>query len=385
MLYLIIEFLDELVFGVTEAAWPYIQEDLALTYTQVGILLTVPGIFSSIIEPFLGILGDFWKRRLLVLGGGIFFVAALILTSISQIFVVLLIAFTIFYPASGAFVNLSQATLMDEDPNRHDLNMARWTFAGSLGVVLGPLLLLAIISIGFGWRSAFAALGLFALFVLAFTWVRYPRCLPVQAIFTGRKLLSEGFRTAIKALRKTAVIRWLILLEFSDLMLDVLLGFLALYFHDVVGLSESHAAGAVFVWLLASLVGDFLIIPVLKRVDGLRYLRWSVILELLLFPAFLLVNGYIMKLVIAGFLGLFNAGWYAILQGRLYSTMPGQSGLVMTLTNVSGLFGSMLPFAVGLVADSFGLQNAMWLLLLGPIALMLGLPLQRTYQSGGHN
>ncbi len=34
----------------------------------------------------------------------------------------------------------------------------------------------------------------------------------------------------------------------------------------------------------------------------------------------------------------------------------------------------LLPFLIGLLADTFGLGNAMWLLLLGPAALIIGLP-----------
>ncbi len=37
---------------------------------QIGVLLGLPGIISGLTEPVLGILGDVWKRRVLVLGGG---------------------------------------------------------------------------------------------------------------------------------------------------------------------------------------------------------------------------------------------------------------------------------------------------------------------------
>lgn len=374
LIFLLIEFLDELVFGVTDAAWPFIQTELALNYTQIGILLTVPGIFSTIVEPFLGVLGDVWKRRLLILGGGICFVLALLLTSLSVSFILLLVAFTLFYPASGAFVSLSQATLMDADPSRHDHNMARWTFAGSLGVVLGPPLLIGLTALGFGWRGVFLALAFLAGIVLIFAWRKIPHDkpnLPKIPSFAG---LLDGFRNALSALRNKNVLRWLVLLEFSDLMLDVLLGFLALYFHNVAGLTESQAAGAVFVWLIVGLLGDFLLIPLLEKVDGLRYLRWSVLLELVLFPAFLLVPQVWLKLALVGLLGFFNSGWYAILQGRLYSSMPGQSGTVMTVGNVTGIFGGLLPLGIGLTADAFGLHVAVWLLLAGPVALLIGLP-----------
>ena len=188
LIYLVIEFLDELVFGVTDAAWPSIQTGLHLNYTQIGILLTVPAVFSSIVEPFLGVLGDVWRRRLLILGGGICFVLALFMTSLSTSFILLLIAFLLFYPASGAFVSLSQATLMDADPARHDHNMARWTFAGSLGVVLGPPLLVGLAALGFGWRGVFLALAFLAGTVLILSWRKIPADpshLPIVPSFAG--------------------------------------------------------------------------------------------------------------------------------------------------------------------------------------------------------
>jgi FSR family fosmidomycin resistance protein-like MFS transporter len=54
--------------------------------------------------------------------------------------------------------------------------------------------------------------------------------------------------------------------------------------------------------------------------------------------------------------------------------MPGQSGTVMTLTNVFGLFAGLLPLGLGLFADNFGLAAMMWLLLAGPVTLFIGLP-----------
>src|SRR5512140_3090363 len=117
---LIIEFLDELVYGLREAAWPMIRTDVQLSYTQIGLLLSVPGMIGGIVEPFLGILADTWKRRVLILGGGCMFVLSSALAAVSQGFIPLLLAYTLFFPASGAFVGLSQAVLMDLEPQRHE-------------------------------------------------------------------------------------------------------------------------------------------------------------------------------------------------------------------------------------------------------------------------
>jgi FSR family fosmidomycin resistance protein-like MFS transporter len=91
----------------------------------------------------------------------------------------------------------------------------------------------------------------------------------------------------------------------------------------------------------------------------------------------LLIPGLLPKLLLLGLLGLFNAGWYSILQGQLYSAMPGQSGTVMAVGSLFGLVGSLLPLGIGLTAERFGLNAAMWLLLAGPVALLVGIPRRR--------
>jgi FSR family fosmidomycin resistance protein-like MFS transporter len=185
---------------------------------------------------------------------------------------------------------------------------------------------------------------------------------------------KQGVRDALRALRRREVLRWLTLLECSDLMLDILLGFLALYFVDVVGATPAQAGLAVAVWTGVGLVGDFLLIPLLERAPGLRYLRWSALVELALFPAFLLIPAPWVKIGLLGLLGLFNSGWYAILQAQVYSAMPGQSGAVMAVDNVFGLAGTLIPLGLGFVAEAFDLRVTMWLLWVGPAALLVGLP-----------
>jgi MFS transporter, FSR family, fosmidomycin resistance protein len=374
-IYLIIEFLDELVYGVSEAAWPFIRADLDLNYVQIGLALSLPGLLANFVEPILAILGDVWNRRLLILVGGVFFMVSLVFTSISFSFIFLLASFILFNPASGAFVSLSQASLMDSDPSRRENNMARWTFAGSLGVVIGPLLLGGAAYIGFGWRGVFASLAAFSAVILLVASRKLPAPDRAHSPLPRWSDFQAGLHNTLQALKSRTVLRYLILLEFSDLMLDVLYSFLALYFVDVGGLTPTQAVLAVAVWTIVGLLGDLLLIPLLEKVRGLDYLRVSVFLELILFPAFLLVPNILHKLILLAFLGLFNSGWYAILQARLYDSMPeGLSSTAIAVGNVTGFFGKLLPFGIGLAAQVYGLGAAMWLLFAGPFALLIGLP-----------
>ena len=177
----------------------------------------------------------------------------------------------------------------------------------------------------------------------------------------------------VPALRRFAVVKWLALLQASDLMFDTLKGFLALYMVDVIRVSESSAALTIAVLLGVGLVGDFLLIPLLDRVRGLTYLRFSVAAVLLLYPTFLLVPSFELKLAAIGLLGFANAGWYSILQGQAYSSMPGRSGTIVALGNVFGLAVSLIPLGLGVVSTAWGLDTAMWLLLAGPVLLLIGI------------
>lgn len=373
LIFLMIELLDELVGGVLVGAWPLIEQDLRLSYVQVGLVLTLPNIIASMIESVLGIWGDMGQRRPLILGGGIGFAIALLLISLSQNFTLFLAGFVLLAPSSGGFVNLCQATLMDLDPTRHEQNMARWVLAGSLGNVIGPLILAGAIALHQSWRGAFLLLAMLTGLLLVMLW-RYP-ITSVDAPGEAQPTTSfkDGFHNAIAALKRASVVRWLTLLQFSDLMLDVLAGFVALYFVNVVGADTAQASLAIAVWLGFGLLGDFLLVPLLERVRGLSYLRVSASLVLCLYPTFLLVPHLTTKFAILGCLGFLNAGWYSILKGQLYTAMPGQSGTVMTLSNLFGLVGSLAPLGLGFVAQQIGLGSAIWILLVAPVALLVGL------------
>ena len=341
-----------------------IRDDLSLSYTQIGLLLAVPNLVALVIEPMIGLAAVTWRRRVLVLGGGLCFALALGLAASAPSFVVLLVAFSVLYPAAGAFVSLSQATLMDLEPHRREHNMARWTLAGGVGVVLGPLALAGLVWIGLGWRELFVGFA-----VAALALVLLLRRSPESADDEERPRLWETLR----AIRRREVFRWLFLLELSDLLGDVLLGFLALYFVDAVGSSQATGGLAVAVWSGAGLAGAGAMIPLLRRFDGLRYLRVSAAVAAVLFVGFLLVPGTEAKLLLVAAIALVNAGWYPVLQARLYGALEGKSGLVLT---VGALFplNAVLPLGIALLAERWGLDAALWPLLAAPLALILLVP-----------
>jgi len=150
----------------------------------------------------------------------------------------------------------------------------------------------------------------------------------------------------------------------------VLTSFLALYLVAVVRVSPAVAALAVAVRLGAGLAGDLVLIRLLARRDSAQVIRASIWVTLALFPAFLLVPGLGLKLVVLAVLTIATAPWYPILQAELYGSLPGRSGLAVSLTSASGLLGALGPLAVGLLAQRVGLSWAMASLCVVPVLML---------------
>lgn len=365
---LVVEFLDELAGGVLGAALPQLRTDLGLSYGQVGALFAVPALVGNLIEVPFGVLADRGHRRRLVVGGGVAFTAALAVMATAPGYAVLLAAVVVYYPASGAFVTLSQAILVDTDPGDGSALMARWTLAGSVGVVAGPLLYGVVVTLGGDWRIALGFVAaLFAVGTVA-----------VARLAIGEATLDDddtppGWRDVLAAARRRSVLAATALLHLSDLLGDVLTVFLGLYLVDVAGLSPGGAALGLALWAGAGLVGDGLAVPLLDRLDGRVVVRATAVAAAGIFAAMLLVDPIPVKLALVAVLGLATAGWYPVLQARFYATMAGRSGIAVSFGSASGILAGAIPLALGYVAGRVGLGPMMWLLLAGPLALVVGL------------
>jgi MFS transporter, FSR family, fosmidomycin resistance protein len=371
---LAVELVDELAGGVKSAALPLIRRDLGLSYGQIGLLESAPLLLGSIMELPLGILaGHGRRRRRAVLLGGAAFILTLIGAAAARSFAGLLVAFVLFFPASGAFVSLTQSGLMDADPGRREQHMARWELAGSAGSLAGPVLVIAVLAAGGGWRSAYLALAAAA----AAAWLGVARNPPAPVPADGPGADPAGgtaaVRRALGALRQPGVVRWLVLLQVCDLLVDVFTGFVALYLVAVVHATPEQAALGVAIRLGAGLAGDAALIRALNHVSGLVLLRASAAVTAVVFPAFLLAGGLVPKLLLLGCLSVVTAPWYPVLQAKLYGSLPDDSGVVVSLSSAAGLLGGAVPLAVGLLAQRFGLAWGLACLGIAPPLLLAGL------------
>jgi FSR family fosmidomycin resistance protein-like MFS transporter len=374
-LFLLVEFFDELNYGVQGAALPAMRLDLGLDYGQIGLLLSLSGLLAGLVEPLILLFGDSRWRKSIMLGGGLVIAASLVVIASAQSFLPLLLASIVSYPASGAFVTLAQATLVDQNPERRSQMMARWSAAGSLGNLIGPLMMAAGFSLGLGWRWAFLALAVFGvLLVLASSRERFDSTQvhheeAADELFKPAELISNLRR----AFSNRQLLRWLLLLQLSDLLLDVFTSYQTLYLADVMGLSNVQVGLVLSGLMLAGLLSDLLLIPLLEHQPGRRLVRVSAAAACLVYPAMLLAPWPAVKIALTLAIPFTTLGWYPVLLGEAFASLPERSATVMATSSLFSTLGNILVLLVGWVALQAGLPTAMWLLLLGPLALVIGL------------
>lgn len=377
LIFLIIELFDELHYGINGAALPSVKASLGLNYNQVGMLLGLPALVNTIVEPVLMILGDTNWRRYLIAVGGVALSISLVLFASASTFFTLLLACILAFTASGAFVSLSQASLIDRHPSEEAQMMARWTLFGSIGNLLGPLIVTGGLAIALNWRWWYVGLCFIAASLTLTYWMRTNRSLATQNIAPQLKPLVRLNTLASRlwhALRQRELLRWTILLLISDLLLDTFTGYLTLYLTDAAGFTTQQASLAFSLSMLASLAADLGLIPLLKRYNGRRIVRASALLAVSLYPLWLFVNPGWVKILLLVAVRLSTIGWYPVLKSEAFRSLAGQSGTVMAIDSLSGLAGGCITWAVGAIANTAGVGIAMWLLVAGPICLLIGIP-----------
>jgi MFS transporter, FSR family, fosmidomycin resistance protein len=379
LVFLTIEFFDELAFGTQSVSLPLLHVDLGISYAQIGLLLGLPAVVSTFIEPVIMLFGDTLWRKNLVIAGGLCLAVALFSIAAATSFPTLLIAFMLAFPASGAFVSLSQATLVDISPGREPQMMARWTLAGSIGSLVAPMVLVAGYALNLGWRPIFSILAIVALILVLSSWlcpfpeIKSKISSPAVGLRLTVRELCTNFQQAVKNLH---LLRWIFLIQISDLLLDVFSSYLPLYLSHQVGLNTIQTSLVMAGFILSGLVADALTITLLNRFSGPMIVRRSAMVVVVLYPWWLISPWTVAKIGLLFVIRLATLGWYSVMKGEAYASHPGKSGAVVAISSLAGLFGGGVSWVIGWFAGWFGLSSAMYLLWIGPLCLFLFIPRQ---------
>jgi FSR family fosmidomycin resistance protein-like MFS transporter len=274
---------DELTSGFPVIALPLLRDRLDLSYAQVGFLFTAATLVAMVIEPLMNVLSDRGSKKPWILSGLTLSALAFLLMGGVTDYALLLLAFLVWFPANGAGVGLSQAVLIDAAPGDGARIMTRWTLLSGVGDFLSPLVVAAFVAMGLGWPALcwLAATLWFGAAVLLFP-QRFPasRAQSEESEDTERLSVWANLRAAV---RDPLLLRWSALTLIPTMLDDIFLGFVSLYLHDVLHLSETLIALIITLHMLAAFLGLFVLDRVLKqrKLASVRTLFWLSLVTLL--------------------------------------------------------------------------------------------------------
>ncbi|HEX6122396.1 MAG TPA: MFS transporter, partial [Ktedonobacterales bacterium] len=140
--------------------YPIIQRQYHLSFTQIGLLITIPNLAGGLLQVIFGYLGRYVSRKSLIGVGNMVVGASMFLTGVSATYAGFL-GWGVTRSIGGAPQHpVGSALLTDSfERKRHGLALAGHVAGGNLGTLLVPFVGTALI-LGIGWQHT---LMLFAL------------------------------------------------------------------------------------------------------------------------------------------------------------------------------------------------------------------------------
>jgi ACS family hexuronate transporter-like MFS transporter len=344
---------------------PYVQPELNLSYTEVGLLGSALSLTWALAAIFVGWLSDkIARRKIIIVVSTLVFSVCSVISGLAQTFLMLLGARLIMGLSEGGVMPISHAMVAAEvSPERRGLAQGIAQNLGSslLGSTVAPLVLVPV-ALAWGWRHAFflaAAPGLISgLLIILFVVERPiakapPRMqgepLPLIETLTNRNVIVCAVMAVL--LVSYLVVTW----AFMPLVL-------VQYRH----IDDNTAATLMAVLGVASAISAFVIPGISDYVGRRPVMAISTFVGVILPLGAMYFEGSAWALGAIFFVGWLFNGIFPMFMATVptESVNPRQAataiGIVMGLGEVLG--GVFSPSLAGRLSDIYGLTAPLWLL-----------------------
>ena len=352
---------------------PFVQPELGLSYTQVGLLGSALSLTWALAAIFVGWLSDkIARRKIIIVVSTLAFSACSVVSGLASSFLLLLGARLIMGLSEGGVMPISHAMVAAEvPPERRGVAMGITQNLGSslLGSSLAPLVLVPV-AMAWGWRSAFfiaAVPGLMsAMLIIMFVIERpLPKATPRQA---GERM------PLLDTLANRNVIACIVMSVLLVSYLVVTWAFMPLILIQHRGYSADTAAWLMAALGVASAISAFVIPWISDFVGRKPVMAISTFIGVILPLGALYYDGSAW-----GMAAIFFVGWmFNGIFPMFMATVPSESvdprqvatamGLSMGIGEILG--GVLSPSLAGWLSDIYGLQAPLWFLVV--LALLGG-------------
>jgi len=360
---------------------PFVQPELGLSNTQVGILASALSLTWACAAFGIGFISDrTGSRKGLLILATLAFSACSFLSGLAASFAALLGARLLMGAAEGGIMPISQAMIAAEvTPERRGLAMGVTQNFGSnlLGSFVAPVLLVAFAT-AYGWRNAFFLAGIPGILAALLMWKLIRE--PAAPAGTPSPAANEAAMTWAQAFGERNVLICAVMGVLLVSYLVVCWAFMPLYLTQVRRF-DAQTMG----WLMGTLgisatVGAFLVSGLSDRIGRRPLMIAMPFIGVILPLGAMFFQGSVWVLAAIFFVGWGLTGIFPLFM----ATVPSESvdrrhiatvlGVCMGTGEIIG--GVLSPSIAGFAADLAGLQAPLWIMLSLAVAgglLALGL------------
>jgi ACS family hexuronate transporter-like MFS transporter len=387
-------FLLSLNFGIVffdrqalNALMPFVQPELALSQTQIGLLAGGLSFSWAIAAFFVGKLSDsMGKRKVLLILATIAFSLCSFLSGIATSFLFLFAARLLMGAAEGGVMPISHAMVASEvNPRWRGLAQGVAQNLGSnlLGSFLAPVVLVAFAT-AFSWREAFYLAAVPGLVSAALIWflLQEPEPMEAAAVAEGGAA-AEPVISIRDALKNRNMLICVIVGVLMVAHFVTTWAFMPLYLTEVKGLDPTTMSWLMGTLGIAAALYSFSIAGLSDIIGRKPVMVVLPFLSVLGPLGAMYVDGSVALLAVVFFVGWAVNGIFPIFMATIPSETFSQRhhatvlGLAMGSCEVlGGVFG---PPIGGMLNDAFGMETFLWMLIvLGVVSGFVALGLKET-------
>jgi FSR family fosmidomycin resistance protein-like MFS transporter len=342
------------------ALLPLLIERLGLSLTLAGLLASILMVSSSLSQPLFGILSDKTGGRKFLFAGPVMAAIGMSFMGLLPNYALLLLFLVIGGLGVSCYHPQAAALAGHLSGPRKGLGVSLFMVGGNVGFAIGPMVILAIV-LGLGIEQSYTAVAPAVIFVLVL--IRYlPRsALPLTVVTAGR--------STAKVPQPGAFVRFALLWLVVWLRSTATVG-LAIFLptlQTMRGFSLAEGGSSFTILMIAGALGGLVGGGLSDRVGRKRMVVLSFLMAIPAFYGFLHASTRwtFLFLPIIGF-SLFLGESPCIVMAQ--ETVPGRGGTMSALIMgfAWGMAGLVLP-VIGALADTFGLEKAIHLLLYLPV------------------
>jgi predicted MFS family arabinose efflux permease len=353
---------------------PFVQPELGITNTQVGLLASALSLTWSVAAFGMGKLSDMTgKRKLWLVLSTLAFSVCSFFSGIAATFLMLLAARLLMGVAEGGVMPISHALVATEvSPERRGIAQGIAQNFGSnlLGSFVAPVLLVAF-AVHFGWRSAFYLAGipgLISAFLMMWL-IKEPAPAPKTV------LAAEARYSMMDALKERNILICVVLGVLLVSYLVICWAFMPIYLTQV-----RHVSADAMSWLMGTLgisatIGSFAVAGLSDRIGRRPVMIAAPFISVILPLGALYYSGSDWGLAAIFFVGWCVNGIFPLFMATVPSESvdPRHAATVLGLCMGAGevLGGVLAPSIAGVAADGIGLAAPLWIMV--GLALLGGL------------